>query len=266
MNEGRQYEEWLRAEVTKAVQDGASILREVVARCKGADPLTVRRVLRTVKGVGDDSFLMLMSRPALTDDGPVERRLPPPHPLDFEWRFSRNGAEELLAVARRLGGGDLLLLAATTVAIMAGRNGWKGRILALDQSQVVVAAATACRAQANFVVTDVARSPVLEEIADVVVMDPPWYPEYMASFLCVASAACRPGGYVLACLPGEGTRPGIKRERMELAKIYEELGLRLAAVVSQCISYETPHFERNAFLAAGLRGDHRLWRFCVGSA
>ena len=41
--ERRQYEEWLLAKVAKAVHEGASTLRAVVARCKGADPLTVRR-------------------------------------------------------------------------------------------------------------------------------------------------------------------------------------------------------------------------------
>lgn len=259
-DERRQYEEWLHAEVAKSIQEGSSTLRAVVARCKGADPLTVRRVLNMGSVAGSDSLPIGMAAPLLTDDGPVEPRLPAPHPLDFEWRFSRRGAESLLDVARGLGGGDLLLLAATTVAITAGRNRWEGRIVALDQFQILLAAAAVCGAQASFVVTDVARGPVLDEIADVVVMDPPWYPEYAASFFYAAAAACRRGGYVLACLPGEGTRPGLERERTELARTFKALGLTLQGVTSQFIRYETPHFEWNAFLAAGLTGDHRLWR------
>ena len=65
---------------------------------------------------------------------------------------------------------------------------------------------------------------------------------------------------MLASLPGEGTRPGVLRERGELIAWCRRVGLEVIAVHPQCVTYETPLFERNAFRAAGLRDDVRTWR------
>lgn len=260
IEEKRLYDDWLFRAALTALEDGAASLRAVVGLCEGADPLAVKRALASTPyadrlGAG----LQQLDHPRDTD-GPVEPGLPPPHPLDYEWRFSRNGASTILEHVSKLGGRDLLFMGATTVAIVAGRRDWEGRLVALDQSETVVESARLLGLPIDFVISDVSRHDAQQSDADVVVIDPPWYLEHAQAFFSAAAKACRLGGFVLASLPGEGTRPGVPRERKALIDWCNRLGLDLVAVHLQCVAYETPLFERNAFRAAGLGGDLRTWR------
>lgn len=260
IEEKRLYDDWLLRAATTALEEGAASLRAVVGLCEGADPLAVKQAVGSTPhadrlGVA----LQQLDRPR-DADGPVEPGLPPSHPLDFEWRFSRNGASTILEHVSKLGGPDLMFMGATTVAIVAGRRGWKGRLVALDQSETVVESARRLGLPIEFVISDVFRRDAQHTQADVVVIDPPWYLEHARAFFSAAAKACRLGGFVLASLPGEGTRPGVPRERKALIAWCSRLGLEVAAVHSQCVAYETPLFEHNAFRAAGLGGDVRTWR------
>ena len=260
IEEKRLYDDWLLRAAVAALEDGAASLRTIVELCEGADPLAVKRVLASTPhadrlGVA----LQQLDRPR-DADGPVEPGLPPPHPLDYEWRFSRNGASTILDHVSKLSGRDLLFMGATTVAIVAGRRGWRGRLVALDQSETVVESARLLGLPIDFVISDVSRRDAQQSDADVVVIDPPWYLEHAQAFFSAAAKACRLGGFVLASLPGEGTRPGVSRERKDLIAWCKRWGLEVVAIHSQCVAYETPLFEHNAFRAAGLGGDVRTWR------
>lgn len=255
-----QYDAWLLRAATTAVEEGAQSLRAVVTLCKGADPVAVRRALCASGSVRDVGASLEELDSALVLDAAVEPLLPPPHPLDYEWRFTQSGASAMLDRAEGLGGGDLLLLGATTVAIAAGRRRWSGRVLAVDQSEAVVEAARRLSLPVELILGDVAHLDESRLRVDVVVVDPPWYVDSARVFVQAAVGKCRMGGHVLASLPGEGTRPGVNRELEELTGWCHSLGLELVEIIPQSVGYETPLFERNAFRAAGLRGDCRSWR------
>lgn len=254
--EQRAYQEWLLEAVMEALADGASTLREVVDRCGGADPLTVSQLLGKSDSAG---WPRTLGGPSVLDVC-VEPTLPPPHPLDFEWRFSVAGAARLIGEARRHGGRDLCLMGATTVAVSARRAGWEGRVLAVDQSTIVVDAARSLGLGIEFVIGDVSQAGCDGSSFDIVMLDPPWYPEYAEAFFAAASRVCSVGGVVLAVMPGDGTRPGMPRERSELIARCRTLGLDLVSHVPQCVGYETPLFEWNAFRAAGVNGNLGSWR------
>lgn len=253
------YEAWLRERAVQALGDGATTLRSVVERCDGADPVSVRAALAT----GTRKALSLPSyrfEPPCQPDGPIEPSLPPPHPLDYEWRFSRNGAGALLTKARILGAVDLAFIGATTVAISAARGGGWGSLVAIDRSSVVSKATEALQLPIRLVIADVLTHSPETARADAVIIDPPWYVECSRAFLLAAAHECRPGGHVLASFPGSGTRPGMDAEREHLVEWAKLVGLKLVSIEPQRVCYETPLFERNAFRAAGLHGDLRCWR------
>ncbi|NUQ67376.1 MAG: hypothetical protein HUU18_03730 [Phycisphaerales bacterium] len=257
MDEQDRYRQWMLATAVAAVQEGTASLRQLVERCEGADPLMVRSA---VTAHATQQLSLEWLAPPAVADGPVERHLPPPHPLDYEWRFSLRGAESILSRVRAAGARDLVFIGATTAAVAAARQvGW-GRLVAFDRSRTILEAVNGLQLPLELVLADAFSHAPTVWHADAVVIDPPWYLEHTCAFLTAAARECRIGGLVLACLPGVGTRPGIHAERLELKRRVSPLGLEVLSVEAQSIAYETPLFEQNAFRAAGLRGDMRSWR------
>src|SRR5262245_17319794 len=134
------YRAWLARLVSDALDNGARSLRAVVELCQGADPLTVRRVLVEILPACEARQQFDTMGTTGIEARAAESSLPPPHPLDYEWRFSWEGATTLLSHAERLGGKDLLLLGAATAGIVAGRQSWPGSVTAVDRSSAVVGA------------------------------------------------------------------------------------------------------------------------------
>ena len=196
--------------------------------------------------------------------------LPLPHPLDFEWRFTPDASRTLLDQAAALtpAGGDLLLfgtpglaLEALTLpigrrtALLAEANSVTDRLLSLN---------TAIGSPLNIAFCSAGLP---RESADAVLLDPPWYPDFVRPMLAAAAHACRLGGVVLISLPPDGARPGAETDRHATIAFGQRLGLTLSDYCPLAISYETPFFERNALAAAGVvtpprwrRGDLMVFR------
>jgi hypothetical protein len=196
--------------------------------------------------------------------------LPLPHPLDFEWRFTPDAARSLLNRAADMipANGDLLLFGTPGLAIealtlpigrrlafLAENNSITDRVLALN-------AATGSPLSIAFCSGGLPR-----ESADAVLLDPPWYLDYVRPMLTAAAHACRIGGAILMSLPPEGTRPGAENDRHAAIALGRRLGLDPIEFCALAIGYETPFFERNALAAAGVyppphwrRGDLLIFR------
>ncbi len=203
---------------------------------------------------------------------PAEGRslLPVPHPLDYEWRFTPDASRELLDRATELtsAGGDVLLFGtpglavealtlppARRLAFLAEDNSVTQRVMALNKtigSPLNIAFCT---------------GGLPRETADAVVLDPPWYPDFVRPTLAAAAHACRVGGTVLISLPPFGTRPSAEADHHAALAFGRRLGLDVIEHVPLAIAYATPFFERNALGAAGIhppphwrRGDLVVFR------
>src|SRR4051812_40638999 len=95
--------------VSRAVNGGVSSFGDLLSTLPGVYPTqalnSVRR-LRQAKRI-NLGFAGAIERQARTQPRPLgslRGALLPPHPLDFEWRFSRSGAKALLAQASSLAG------------------------------------------------------------------------------------------------------------------------------------------------------------------
>jgi len=100
-----------------------------------------------------------------------------------------------------------------------------------------------------------------------VLLDPPWYLDFMRPMLTAAAHACRPRGVVLVSLPPLATRPSAVADRHATISFAGRLGLELIENEESAISYDTPFFERNSLAAAGVhpppqwrRGDLVVFR------
>lgn len=258
-----------------AVQDGAISFAALLHHLPGVYPTEVLASLDRLRARAliDPVTATNICRLAV-DNGAalVEGRslLPLPHPLDYEWRFTPDAARALLdrAAALTHPGDDLLLfgtpgLAADALTLPIGR-----RIAFLAESNSVTDRIFALnRAIGEPLAIAFCSGGLPRESADGVLVDPPWYLDFVRPMLAAAAHACRPGGVVLISLPPDGARPSAKADREATIAFARRLGLALVEHAPLTIRYETPFFERNALRAAGIcpppqwrRGDLIVFR------
>lgn len=258
-----------------AIREGAKSFAALLRRLPGVYPT---ELLASVDRLVTQGALDAMSAAAIRQQSevkggrPAEGRslLPLPHPLDFEWRFTSESSRVLLdqAAALTLPGDDLLLfgtpgLAAEALTLPIGRrltllaeaNSVTDRLLALNR-------ATGSPLDIAFCGAGLPR-----ESANAVLLDPPWYPDFVRPMLAAAAHACRPGGAVLISLPPDGARPSAAADRQAAIALGARLGLSLQKHRPLSIRYETPFFECNALAATGIatppqwrRGDLMIFR------
>lgn len=263
------------AQAQAAIQDGATSFAALLHHLPGVYPTEVLASLDRLRARAliDSATATNISRQAVGNNTAlVEGRslLPLPHPLDYEWRFTPNAARALLdgAAALTHPGDDLLLfgapgLAAEALTLPIGR-----RIAFLAESNSVTDRIVALnRAIGEPLDIAFCSGRLPRESADAVILDPPWYLDFVRPMLAAAAHACRPKGVVLIGLPPDGARPSAKADREAVIAFAQRLGLVLVDHAPLSIRYETPFFERNALRAVGIcpppqwrRGDLIVFR------
>jgi len=262
---------WIADALADGIADCGSILR----RLPGVYPTELLASLDrlALAGLIDPAFPAVARREmAVETTNAFEGRslLPLPHPLDYEWRFTADASRALLNRAADLtsSGSDVLLFGTPGLALEAltlpiGRrlallvepNSVTDRLFALNQATGSPLAIAFC------------SGGLPRESADAVLLDPPWYLDFVRPMLSAAAHACRADGHILISLPPDGARPTAEADREAVLALGKRLGLALVERVPLSISYETPFFERNALRAAGIstppqwrRGDLVVFR------
>ncbi len=188
--------------------------------------------------------------------------LPPPHPLDFEWRFAPEAlatlTDEIVALTPTFS--RVALMGTPTLAVVPtpALEPYIVHYYGVDADSL---ASAELLGHLHMVKTaDLLQEiPTLEPYATIV-MDPPWYEDYMCRFLHFAARALVVGGHLLTAMPASGTRPDIALANREILKWAERLGFALEDQYQGAIPYETPYFERNALRAAGILNVAANWR------
>jgi hypothetical protein len=193
-----------------------------------------------------------------------ERPLVVPHPLDFDWRFTRDTICLIWQAIRELANpqSDVALLG--TPSLAATVEPWKelGSVTLHERNQ------THYRSFSDgitFACCDVLRDPISRGSNGVVVADPPWYEAETIGFLWTASTLSRTGAHVLLSLPPVATRPGVTEERERITAAAAGFGLEFLRLNDGVLRYGTPFFETNAMQAAGtpVTNDWRLGDLAV---
>jgi hypothetical protein len=205
---------------------------------------------------------LMTHRPA--PDG-LDEILPLPHPLDYEWRFDPVTRLALAQRCQQLAGshGSIALLGTPTLA--PALRGQAENVLLLDANARLlgVLASASQLGTIQWAAADLATfspPPAWQHRADVVVCDPPWYPEGFATFLYAAAQLVHPGGCVLLSLPDALTRPSVADELDDLRSLARHLRLVISAAHPRTVRYRTPFFEYRALRAAGVRLVPLDWR------
>jgi hypothetical protein len=185
---------------------------------------------------------------------------PPPHPLDFEWRFTDDTVIKLAKYCLSLSepGDTIGLLGVPSIYRLVFNNKLNRRFVLFDKNPIDD---NKCGSFNASIHCDLRHYRMhYNSIAKIVLMDSPWYPEYNRAFLYNASKFCQKNGLILIVTPKEGTRPKIKEEWKDLLKFSKRNGLKYLGIISEDIAYDTPYFEKNSLKAAGILNILQTWR------
>jgi hypothetical protein len=256
---------WVAAEVAIGRPTFAAIVKEL----PGVYPECALASLRRLKANGQIAGRLLSDvecevsqRPARVSPGMTDG-LPLPHPLEYEWRFTASTAQYLLAMATQLctRGGSVMLLGTPSVAAMAVRYpSDRPLVFVGEENSVTSSLHGMSNAAGSRVRVFTCGQAVYGGDADVVVLDPPWYFDFIRPMLAAAALGCRVGGYLILSLPSVGTRPSAAEDRVRTIRLADRLGLELVEERRRALAYSSPLFERNALAAVGLANVPIDWR------
>lgn len=246
--------------------DRPKSLSDLCRHLHGAYPTDVQRVGRALHSNGDivlGTALEHCESTTAYDLQSASSELPIPHPLDFEWRFSRSGCERVTDLIHAIVG------TADAKVALIGTSGY-AEALAVNHTRLRARlfekrreACTVIARHSSITVSegDVAQTwHAFANKFDCVVADPPWYPVATELFVRAAAGLLRDGGSLLLCAPGLATRPGLLGERQTVLRVAAESNLVLDELLSRSIEYESPPFELSALSAGGLPGFDARWR------
>jgi hypothetical protein len=266
-NERVAFVRFVDGEVLRALSMGATSFTNLLRRLPSVYPTellaSIERLLVRCAIPSSLAERFRCEAAQLGNDQPEGRSLLPlPHPLDFEWRFTSDAARDLLNLATELtpSDGDVLLFGTPGLAVEALSLPTSRRLSFLGEDNIVTRRVMALNQATGSPLSIAFCSGALPRAsADAVLVDPPWYMDFIRPMLEAAAAACRLGGAVLLSLPPIGTRPSAGAEFAATIRFAARLGLDLIRHEPLTIGYDTPFFEINALSAAGVHASSR-WR------
>lgn len=182
-----------------------------------------------------------------------------PHPADYDWRYTSMTVAEL---AGRL---DSLIKDDTKIALFGTPTLFpqlvrQGRPVALfERGQAILEDLRSMGFNDGVIEHDlfdpIANS---KRAYDIVVADPPWYPDFYRAFILRSTELLQDEGLLLISVLPWLTRPSAIEDRGEILRFAGQAGFDLVEVTPHLLTYESPKFERVALALKGI--DCGNWR------
>lgn len=180
-----------------------------------------------------------------------------PHPLDFEWLFTDETANELTGQLVDSSVGTVACVGTPSIYQALGRVNPNVRRILADRPGV----ADKLRDQDHSAsVFHFSELPNVSLEADVAVVDSPWYPAHAVHFIEVAASLTRLGGRIFAVVPPEFTRPGVPLENEAIIESVARRGIGYVNLHRGVVTYQAPPFEVSTLKALSLYGVSHRWR------
>jgi hypothetical protein len=190
-----------------------------------------------------------------------DRRLPLPHPLDFEWRFSNATIDELLRRLNSIAGprGKLLFVCTPAVALRAADTNNPRRLVYASRMDdpVTLSLWRACRDRMQFIEV---RDDLSHVGAAAALVDSPWYDDIALPLVTQALRGLEHGGGLLVGIPDRLSGCNSAPMLSSIATDPSVFGIECARALPGKLRYETPYFELNTLRRLGLYSVHPQWR------
>lgn len=255
--------------IFEAIESGIRDFSHLILSLPSVDPTYVLSMLRRLhqthpKHSTKIAQLMLTAQPEPSNPVSINDcgTLPPPHPLDYDWRFSEVALERLFqsCIETVSANGTIVLLGTPSLFRFSHQRSISQKMILLDSNKSLSGRLGHIANDSEAMFINLLRDALPTLSAHAVVLDPPWYSEHIRSFLWVAAKLCCIGGSISVSFPPIGTRPGMEQEWSGAADWAKCLGLRLLSVQELALPYVTPPFEKNAFKFEGTPSISDTWR------
>jgi|ERR1700754_2277911 len=239
-----------------------STFSSLTASCDGAFPARIADVLKHL------SPKLALASERLVEAGQThfarpfcDSRLPLPHPLDFEWRFSNTTIDQLLGrLSSVCDPQDKVLLVCTpAVALRAfDSDRFRHLIYASRMDDPVTASLKEiCDERVQFV--DV-RDDLSRIGATGAIVDPPWYDDIALPLVTQTLRGLAQSGALLVCFPDRLSGCSSASMLSKIVRDSKAFGLEHLRLLGDKLRYETPFFELSALRDQGLYSVHPQWR------
>jgi cytidylate kinase len=251
----RTYARILRETIRRLIDQNIGDFADLVLSLPSVYPASVFEALRELGEELDRAkeIATTVTRLRIGERHPLNNSLPP-HPLDYDWRFSTQTIDWLAQRVDSIASNNCTLIGLGTPSLFRNRT-FRSSML-LDKNPFAGRGIKAARFQC----CNLLKDPLPEIKGDVIVVDPPWYMAEMRAFLWAARKVCSPNATVLVAMPQIGTRPGITRDLKQIANWIARLGFSIAQTELGALEYDSPLFEQLALAAVGVLNYPRSWR------
>jgi hypothetical protein len=249
------FKQELKTKLRKLLSSSFVSFRELVLEMEGAYPTDIEDALRSLR---EDNLAIGTSQ---SDQETVEMRLetrsdveaatlPEPHPLDYDWRFAEDTLKFLDGEIAKAKSKKIAILGAPTIFL---RLALREADVTLYDKNVHLVEELQSYGYPTALCCDLFATRFDRSGFDLVVADPPWYPEHYSSFIRRSSELLTPGGLLLLSVLPRLTRPSATTDRMEILRCAETSGLDLLSIFRSSLTYKSPPFEQASLHAEGIQ-------------
>lgn len=281
----REYERLLQLHLVSLLHGGPLSFCQLVYHAGGAFPTDVQSALATLVAIGEiiesggyyslrslgkqpfalagsllqESMIREEEQTAVHASGLTQCIFADPHPADYDWRFTWASLAKLsrLLEAPIKHGARIASLGAPSLYLFLARQGTK--VTLFDRSHSAISDLRGAGFTEALIEHDLFYPiPDKRLVFDVVMADPPWYPEFYRAFVLRASELLSDQGVMLLSVLPWLTRPSASQDRAEVLSFAGRMGFDLIQAIPRFLSYETPTFEKAALGRRGI--DCGDWR------
>jgi len=257
----QQVEDWVYQSIISGVTNFDSLIRSLPGVYPSVAISALKRLVtksRLTKSLVDEILSSQNCKQEISDTSfHLDKNIT--HPLDYDWRFTKTSTNLLLEQAHILSkkGDTIALLGTPSIFFHADNYLTDRKIILFDKNPTH---ADNVHGNSSCYTVDLLHDSLPNIQADVVIADPPWYPEHMLGFVWAASKLCKVDSHMLISLPRQGTRPKIINDLYQLLNFAYNAGFGCLTYEHSILSYRSPLFENNALLAEGINSISHNWR------
>ena len=263
--------------VEKAINNTTLDFYNLVTKCAGIHPIEIVNSLNRIyrNGILDNhtykQIIHSVSEIKHHESNDQYRKiLPVPHQVDYDWRFSDKGINIFVDRIDELIDSQSFKRIAfiglpSLFRYYCENHSKTAEFFLIDfnankhiNKEMLPSNAHVVNCNLNY---DLDMELRVDQIyADLVAMDPPWYPEYYKKFFDISNIIGDAKCLVYGVFPPILTRESILIERNDINEYVSKLGFNDLQFEPSCVQYYTPPFEQNVLKANRISNYPMCWR------